>query len=97
MLCRKPCIGRKSQKEYLRRCATGQVNSCSACRHLKEESSRFLSYGGDSAPTEFLRGTKNSMAAGGCRAVNFFCRPRRATSSTCFKSEAAISEERCTR
>src|SRR2546421_8983100 len=94
MLCRKLCTGRRSRKEYPRRCEAGQVHSCFARQHLKEESSRFPFYGGDPASTEFVRGMKNRMAAGGCSAAKCFRRPRGEASSTCFKTEAAISGER---
>src|SRR5882672_9743622 len=97
MPCRKLCIGRRSRKEYPRRCEAGQVHSCSARQHLKEESSRFQFYGGDTASTEFARGMKNRMAAGGSSAANLFRRPRGEASSISFKTEAAISEERCRR
>src|SRR5260370_4023482 len=97
MLCRKLCIGRRSRKEDPRRCGGGQANSCSGRWRLKEESSRFLFYGGVPAPTEFVRGMKNRMAAGGGSRANFFRRPRGEMSSVCFISEAAISEERWTR
>src|SRR5713226_6620991 len=97
MRCRKLCIGRRSRKEDPRRCGAGQRNSRCECQDLKEESSRFLFYGGVPAPTEFVRGMKNRMAAGGRRAAIFFRRPRGEASITCFKSEAAISEERWTR
>src|SRR5437016_1649203 len=94
MLCRKLCIGRRSRKECPRRCAAGQVPGCLAPRHLKKESSRFLFYGGDPASTEFTRGMKNRMAAGGSSAAILLRRPRGEASSICFKTEAAISEER---
>src|SRR5882762_4788304 len=97
MPCRKLCIGRRSRKEYPRRCEAGQVHSCSERQHLKEESSRFQFYGGDPASTEFARGMRNRIAAGGCSAVNCLRRPRGEASSICFRTEAAISEERWTR
>src|SRR5207302_959995 len=94
MLCRKLCIGQKSRKEYPRRCEARQVNSGYARRHLEEESYRFPFYGGAPAPTEPVRGIKNRIAAGGCSAANFFRRPRGEASSICFRTEAAISEEK---
>src|SRR5260370_28433440 len=97
MPCLKPCIGRRSRKEDPRRCGAGRGNSCCERQDLKEKSSRFLFYGGAPAPTEFARGMKKRMAAGGDRRASFFRRPRGEMSSVCFISEAAISEESWTR
>src|ERR1700674_1748315 len=97
MLCRTLCIDRRSRKEYPRRCGAGQVNSCYECRHRKEESSRLPFYDGVPALTEFVRGMKKRIAAGGCSAANFLRRTRGDASTICFKSEAAISKERWTR
>src|SRR3979490_2982342 len=97
MLCQTLCIGRRSRKEYQRRCEAGRANSCYECRHRKEESSRLSFYGGVPAPTEFVRGMKNRRAAGGRSADHFLRRRRGDASSICFKSEAAISKERWTR
>src|SRR5260370_1400946 len=97
MLCRELCIGRRSGKEYRRQCGARRARNCSECWDLKEETSRFLFYGGVSVPTEVLRGMKKRIAAGGCSAANFFRRLRGAASSICFKSETATSGERWTR
>src|SRR5260370_6893690 len=95
MPCLKPCIGRRSRKEDPRRCGAGRGNSCCERQDLKEKSSRFLFYGGAPAPTEFARGMKNRMAAGGSTRASFFRTPRGEMSSVCFISAAAISYERC--
>src|ERR1700694_5123814 len=97
MLCRTLCIGRRSRKEYQRRCEAGRANNCYECRYRKEESSRLPFYDGVPAPTEVVRGIKNRRAAGGCSGANFLRRTRGDASSICFKSEAAISKERWTR
>src|SRR6267143_6725716 len=94
MPCQTLCIGRRSRKEYQRRCGAGRANNCYECRHLEEESSRLPFYDGVAAPTEFVRGMKNRRAAGGCSADNFLRRTRGDASSICFKSEAAISKGR---
>src|SRR6266436_1450201 len=97
MPCQTLCIGRRSRKEYQRRCGAGRANNCYECRHRKEESSRLSFYDGVAALTEFVRGLKNRRAAGGCSGANFLRRTRGDAFSTCFKSEAAISKERWTR
>src|SRR5260370_5018845 len=97
MSCRELCIERISRKEYPLRCGAWRANSCCECQDLKEKSSRFPIYDGAAAPTEFVRGMKNRMAAGVFSAANFFRKTRGEASSISFKSDPTNSAKRLTR